>query len=372
MSTQDAWQAASDAECQIELDDDSLNAHFAYDDEDAHVRHQVWFLDAVTVLNQMRAARALGIQTFALWRLGSEDNSLWKIWDTPLKPTRLKDLAEVEPGYDVDTEGDGDILRVTRKPQNGHRTVTMDDDDSIPLAVPRSSQRRWTPTRCPTPSSSTATTRTRSPSPSTTAPTPTWTPKILDILKQYNVNGTFFMIGEVAAGQRRRHAARLPRRPRDRQPHLHPPGHQRNLQHARSTFSSTSPSASSPPSSACSPLYFRPPYSIDQEPDTNDQAAPVDRIQDLGYVIVGNKIDTNDWDEHPRKTPQEITDSVFQQIADMEAKPWTRGSIILHARWRRRPLSHRRRPARAHRRPARARLRDRSRLAADRQDPRPR
>ncbi len=77
------------------------------------------------------------------------------------------------------------------------------------------------------------------------------------------------------------------------------------------------------------PLYFRPPYSIDQEPDTNDQAAPVDRIQGMGYVIVGNKIDTNDWDEHPRKTPQEITDSVFQQIADMNVRTWTKGSVIL-------------------------------------------
>ena len=77
------------------------------------------------------------------------------------------------------------------------------------------------------------------------------------------------------------------------------------------------------------PLYFRPPYSIDQEPDTNDQAAPVDHIQGLGYVIIGNKIDTNDWDEHPKKSPQEIADSVMQQIADMDTHPWTRGSIIL-------------------------------------------
>jgi hypothetical protein len=78
------------------------------------------------------------------------------------------------------------------------------------------------------------------------------------------------------------------------------------------------------------PLYFRPPYSIDQEPDTNDQAAPVDQIQGLGYVIIGNKIDTDDWDEHPRKSPQEITDGVFQQtIADMETHPWARGSVIL-------------------------------------------
>ena len=70
LSTQDAWQAAEDSDSQIDLDDDSLNVHFAYDDEDARVRHQVWFLDAVTVQNEMRAARALGIQTYALWRLG--------------------------------------------------------------------------------------------------------------------------------------------------------------------------------------------------------------------------------------------------------------------------------------------------------------
>ncbi len=88
------------------------------------------------------------------------------------------------------------------------------------------------------------------------------------------------------------------------------------------------------------PLYFRPPYSIDQEPDTNDQAAPVDRIQGLGYIIVGDKIDTNDWDEHPRKTPQEITDSVFQQIDDMKTQPVDARLDHSAARWRRRPLGH--------------------------------
>ena len=130
LSTQDAWQAAAESESQIDLDDDSLNVHFAYDDVDAQVRHQVWFLDAVTVLNQMRAARMLGIQTYALWRLGSEDNSLWKIWDHPLQADPAKDLGRVQPGYSVDTEGEGDILRVTRKPQTGDRVVTMDDDDT--------------------------------------------------------------------------------------------------------------------------------------------------------------------------------------------------------------------------------------------------
>ena len=133
MSTQDAWQAADDAEAQIQLDPDSLNVHFAYDDDDPHVRHQIWFLDAVTLLNEMRAARALGIETFALWRLGSEDNSLWKIWDPPIHANPVLDLAQVEPGFDVDTEGEGDILHIKRKMQSGRRAVTLDDDDSVPL-----------------------------------------------------------------------------------------------------------------------------------------------------------------------------------------------------------------------------------------------
>ncbi len=77
------------------------------------------------------------------------------------------------------------------------------------------------------------------------------------------------------------------------------------------------------------PLYFRPPYSIDQEPETNDQAAPADRIEQMGYIIVGNKIDTDDWNEHPRKTPQEIVHNVLDALAAMKDRPDFRGSIIL-------------------------------------------
>ena len=73
--------------------------------------------------NELRAARQLGLQTFALWRLGEEDSSLWNIWDKPSNPDSLQALGAVQPGHDVDTEGDGDILRVTGLPQPGKRTV---------------------------------------------------------------------------------------------------------------------------------------------------------------------------------------------------------------------------------------------------------
>ena len=79
---QEEWLHARESESQIDLHPGSLNPHFAYM-EDNGIEHQVWFLDGVTALNEMRAARQLGIRTFALWRLGSEDRSLWCIWDSP-------------------------------------------------------------------------------------------------------------------------------------------------------------------------------------------------------------------------------------------------------------------------------------------------
>jgi len=328
LSTQEAWQQASDAGATIDLGGPLLNPHFAYDDDDAKVRHDVWFLDAVTVLNQMRVARALGLQTFALWRLGSEDDSLWKIWDSPLHANPAKDLAEVLPGQDVDTEGDGDILKVTGEPQNGHRTITMDVDPTIPSQY----------------LSVIAETMDSYPLPYTLSqygyqpkkiaisfddgPDPEWTPKILDILKQYNVKASFFIIGDEAQNN----VSVMQRVFREgheigNHTYTHPDiseisNRQVDLQLnlTESLFGAKL---------GVHPVYFRPPYSIDQEPDTNDQAAPVDRIQHLGYVIVGDKIDTDDWDEHPRKSPQEIIDSVFAQIELSNTKTWMKGSIIL-------------------------------------------
>ena len=128
----DVWQRASDADADLDLDYDTLNPHFEYIDEDSNQRHVVWFLDGVTGLNEMRAARALGLQTFALWRLGEEDGSLWNVWDKPSSPDFLQALASVQPGHDVDTEGEGDILRVTGLPQPGRRSITVDTDETDP------------------------------------------------------------------------------------------------------------------------------------------------------------------------------------------------------------------------------------------------
>ena len=52
-------------------------------------------------------------------------------------------------------------------------------------------------------------------------------------------------------------------------------------------------------------------------------------IQNEGFIVIGNKIDTDDWKENPRKTPAEITQSVLEQLQIMKSKPQFRGSVIL-------------------------------------------
>jgi cellulose synthase/poly-beta-1,6-N-acetylglucosamine synthase-like glycosyltransferase/peptidoglycan/xylan/chitin deacetylase (PgdA/CDA1 family)/spore germination protein YaaH len=323
----EAWQRASDADADLDLDDDSLNPHFEYIDEDTNQRHVVWFLDGVTMLNQMRAARQLGLTTFALWRLGGEDNSMWSIWDKPSAPESLQALNSVQPGHHIDIEGEGDIMRVTGLPQTGTRTVTVDKDEPDPRKKLIDDEHMDVYPR-------TYTVEYYGYHPNEVSisfddgPDPDWTPKILDILKEKNVKGTFMLIGAEAA-ENIGLMQRLVREGNEVGNHTytHPDisiisPQQLDLQ-VRLTerlFASKLD---------VQPLYFRPPYDVDEEPETDDQAAPIVPIQNQGYIVIGNKIDTDDWNEHPRKSPQEITQSVLDQLQIMKTKPQFRGSVIL-------------------------------------------
>jgi cellulose synthase/poly-beta-1,6-N-acetylglucosamine synthase-like glycosyltransferase/peptidoglycan/xylan/chitin deacetylase (PgdA/CDA1 family) len=301
---------------------DELNPHFEYVDEDAKVRHEVWFLDGVTALNEMRDARQMGIQTFALWRLGEEDGSLWSIWNKPDASDAPQRLESVPPGNDVDTEGEGDIMRIVALPEYGRRTVQMDENnftatDEDMTALPRpyvAEMYGYHPHELAISFDD--------------GPDPTWTPKILAVLMKYHVPATFMVIGEEALN----HPELLEDYYKDgmevgNHTFTHPDISEISDFQLRSELNLTERLFAA--KMGVQTLFFRPPYSIDQEPDTNDQAAPAYRIQKMGYIIVGDKIDTDDWNEHPRKSPQEITDSVLKQLQQMKTTPWMRGSIIL-------------------------------------------
>jgi cellulose synthase/poly-beta-1,6-N-acetylglucosamine synthase-like glycosyltransferase/peptidoglycan/xylan/chitin deacetylase (PgdA/CDA1 family)/spore germination protein YaaH len=323
----DAWQRASDADADLDLDYDSLNPHFEYIDEDNNQRHVVWFLDGVTLLNEMRAARQLGLQTFALWRLGSEDSSLWEVWDKPSDPKSLQALGAVEPGHDVDAEGEGDIMRVTGLPKQGTRTVEVDTDEPDPRKKLIIDEHMDVYPQ-------TYTVQYYGYHPNEVSlsfddgPDPKWTPRILNVLEKKNVKGTFLIIGEEAL----QNMSLLKRELRDgdeigNHTYTHPDISE--VSQNRLDFEVKLTERLFASKLGVQPLYFRPPYDVDEEPETDDQAAPIVPIQQEGFIVLGNKIDTNDWDERVRKTPQEFVQSVLDQLERMKTKPQFRGSIIL-------------------------------------------
>jgi cellulose synthase/poly-beta-1,6-N-acetylglucosamine synthase-like glycosyltransferase/peptidoglycan/xylan/chitin deacetylase (PgdA/CDA1 family)/spore germination protein YaaH len=322
ISAQKAWLTAQESEEQVTFDSDALNPHYAYlDDNDQ--RHDVWFLDGVTALNQMRAAQQLGIKTFALWRLGSEDRSLWSVWDVPGDAVAPGKLRHVPPGQEVDMEGDGEILRVGSRPSPGERKLTEDpasglitDEEFAAVPTPYELDQYGSGPR------QVAITF-------DDGPDPEWTPKILDVLKAKNVKAAFFLVGAQADkfGELTR---RIFREGHEIGNHTftHPDismiseGHMRlELNLTERLFAGWL---------GVKPLLFRPPYSIDQEPDTADQVKPLELVQDMGYTTIGDKIDPNDWRDRPRRlSAEEITANVMKSLPPCAPDAEDCGNIIL-------------------------------------------
>ena len=317
-SVQEAWLAARDSEEDVDFDGDSLNPHVSYLDEN-NFQHDIWFLDAATALNQMRAAEALGIKTFALWRLGAEDRSLWRVWDQPLDASAPGQLKDVPPGQDVDMEGLGEILRIEARPSNGQRAITLDSSSGLitdetldPLPEPYRVGRYGA-------------------SPNKMAitfddgPDPEWTPKILDVLKREHVPATFFLIGIQAEN----FAAITSR--------IYREGHEiGNHTFTHPDISNLGPTLTKVELNLTEQLFasrlgirtilFRPPYSIDAEPDTEDQVKPLEGTQDMGYVTIGDKVDTNDW---KGLSADEIVAGVLDHLPPCAPYDTRCGNIIL-------------------------------------------
>jgi cellulose synthase/poly-beta-1,6-N-acetylglucosamine synthase-like glycosyltransferase/peptidoglycan/xylan/chitin deacetylase (PgdA/CDA1 family)/spore germination protein YaaH len=319
VTVQEAWLAARDSEEEVDFDGGALNPHVNYLDEH-NMQHDIWFLDAVSALNQMRAARQLGIRTFALWRLGSEDRSLWKIWDFPMDRAAPSKLTDVPPGQDVDMQGDGEILNVEATPGNGERKITVEapsglitDETMDSLPEP------YRVGRYGASKNQVAITF-------DDGPDPQWTPKILDILKRENAKATFFLIGNEAD----KFSALTSR--------VYNEGHEignhtfyhpdisdlsntlfkLELNLAQSLFASRL---------RIRTTLFRAPYSIDAEPDTEDQVRPLEVSESLGYITVGDKIDPSDW--RGNQSAEQIASFVLQHLPPCAPGDQRCGNIIL-------------------------------------------
>ena len=321
VSVQEAWIGARDAEEDVDFDGDALNPHFSYKDDD-NFRHDVWFLDAVTALNEMRAAQTFGIQTFALWRLGAEDRSLWRVWDMPGEANASDRLKDVPPGQDVDMEGSGEILHIEARPTDGERELTIDKQTGLIDGEDfKSLPEPYRVARYGFSKNHLAMTF-------DDGPDPEWTPKILDVLKREHVPGTFFLIG-IQAEKFGSLTQRIYREGHEIGNHTftHPDISTIGSGYMRVELNLTEQLFAS--QLGIRTTLFRPPYSVDAEPDTEDEVKPLELTQSLGYVTIGNKIDTRDWSDEPALSPRQIAARVLDHLPPCQPNDQQCGNIIL-------------------------------------------
>lgn len=287
-------RAQRSAQASCEFSRPSLNPHFVY--ETGQSVHTVWFLDAVTFLNQLTEARSLHVGGIAINRLGTEDPAIWDALD--LVPGRLPaagDLARLEtikPGNDIAQVGRGNLITVADERSDGFRRILV-DKKSGPGAMLTATYERF-------PTYLTILHQGRGPDDGVTltfddGPDKKWTPRMLDILKAKNIKATFFMIG----ANMEKHPELVERILAEGHmigvhTYSHPNIALVSEERAHLEFNATQRLIES--ITGHGTILFRPPYNADTNPHEQEELVPVKLAQEMGYLTVTEDIDPQDWD----------------------------------------------------------------------------
>jgi cellulose synthase/poly-beta-1,6-N-acetylglucosamine synthase-like glycosyltransferase/spore germination protein YaaH/peptidoglycan/xylan/chitin deacetylase (PgdA/CDA1 family) len=288
ISFQEAMRTASESDASPEMDPDSLNPTFEYYDEHSRI-HKVWFLDGVTAYNQIAETKKYSPRGYALWRLGMEDPSIWQVLNKFETNAQIAGKMKLlSYGYDVDYNGEGELLRIEDKPKLGERNYALDPDlniitdeafPQIPLGylIDRYGRQKKKMALS-----------------FDDGPDPRYTPQILDILKQYKVPAVFFLVG-LAAEENIGLVKRMINEGHEIGNHsfTHPNIDGSSVRQMEIELNLTQRLFEA--RLGIQSLYFRPPYSLDTEPETPSQVQLLEVAQGMGYLLVGERPDARDW-----------------------------------------------------------------------------
>src|SRR5438445_8566464 len=296
----------------VQVQGPSYRPDFYFEDEDTE--HAVWFLDAVTFLNQVREVRDQKAGGFALYRLGSEDPAIWDALNVPRDfkvDNQTQQALELIKSTDTITDvGDGEIVTVDEDRTDGLRKLAVDADGYLTAKYVKFAE-------FPTLYHQGAGGEHQVAITFDDGPDPRWTPKILDILKAANVKAAFFLVG-VNAERYPGLVRRIVNEGHEIGNHTyyHP-----NLahcwpEHIRLELNATQLLLETITGRATT--LFRPPYAADTQPSQMSELMPLQIAQDLSYLVVLENIDPQDW-------AKPGADIILQRIKQQRRD----GSIIL-------------------------------------------
>ncbi|HTK30629.1 MAG TPA: glycosyltransferase [Candidatus Saccharimonadaceae bacterium] len=311
----------------VDFDPVELNATYHYEDE-AGRDHEVWMLDAISAANQWTLSRSAGARGTAVWVLGTEDPSIWTMFDRthPLAPASVPALESTSFPYDIEFDGDGEILSVATRPQKGARELDRDSTSAL------FTDERYS--RFPT----SYVIRRQGFQDKTIAvtfddgPSSPWTGRVLDVLRDAHVPGTFFVIGENAE----RHpdlVARLWREGHEIGNHTYTHPNMAAITPAQVTLELNATQRVLQADLGRSTLLFRPPYNADAEPTSAEEVQPMLAAAKLGYLTIGEYLDPQDWNlrqvDSTGATRSRTATDIAQTILD-EVHAGHGNALLLH------------------------------------------
>jgi len=323
----EAMSTAKEFNATIDFDNDTYNCNYEYTDY-KDVKHRVYFMDAAGNFNSMRFADQYGTAGVALWRLGSEDERLWRFYRRDLSNEALRkepfdfsvlastDVTTEDPDYGM---SEGEVLDVVSEPQKGIIDIQTDTADVlISEQTYKQLPTRYVIRRFGKVNNQVLLTF-------DDGPDPNYTPRILDILEKEKVPAAFFVVGMNAEA----HLPILKRIYREgfeigNHTFTHPNMATVSMSRAETEMEATRLLIES--ATGHSTVLFRAPYNADAEPRTAVELKPVARAKTSSYYTVGESIDPEDWDlEHGMNE-----DTVYNRVIRRYEQNPGKGIILLH------------------------------------------
>jgi len=332
----DAINKAKALDAKIIYDNDSYNLHYSYESDETDtsgdvdkISHDVWFTDAATTFNILRFSDEFPTAGTALWRLGSEDQRMWKYYSRILsnisvqqQPFNFDSLTTIPiTQNNVAFDGEGEVLDIIFSPQPGKINFEIDSTEQL-IAEQNYVQ---LPSGYVIRKFAEDTTVGKGHKLILTfddGPSEEWTPKILTILEHEKVPATFFVVG-INAEQN------IPILQREFKDGFEIGNHtfthhniaDMSLQRAELEMKLTRLLIES--ITGHSTILFRAPYNADSEPQTYEELAPIERSRNENYLTVNESIDPNDW------APGVSADSIFQRVV-RQVQDGNASIILLH------------------------------------------
>lgn len=321
-----ALSAAKEFSAPVDFDNNSFNCFYQYKDH-KQLRHTVYFLDAAGTFNTMRFADEYGTAGTALWRLGSEDERMWKFYGRDLDNKSIAaapfDLSRLEH-IDITTErpdyiGDGEVLDVVNEPQKGVIDIQSDSTEQVVSEEDyKELPTRYVIRRFGKVNKQVVLTF-------DDGPDPEYTPEILHILKKEKVPAAFFLVG-VNAQDNLPLVKQIYRNGFEIGNHSFTHPNMAEVSDRRAETETEATRLLIEAATGHSTILFRAPYNADAEPTKAVELKPVARGKEYNYYTVGESIDPEDWDTDNGVNADTIYNRVVRQY---EANP-EKGIILLH------------------------------------------